>query len=197
MTRNLSLPLLLAAMMIPGLASADTEIYTWVDANGTRHFSQEGSSVPSRGVDILRFPDRPQAEPVAAPVDTGRSVVPVETERAVPTVKGQVNGTDTEFVVDTGASVTVLNRDFAESLGLDMRGVGPAQVLDTAQGSILGTPVHLDTLRIGDAEMDDVAAVVVDSDEVPNLLGRNFLDQFEVTLDPREQVMVLRSVALP
>lgn len=188
------LPMLLAAGLLPGVVQADSKVYSWRDGNGNMVFSQEGSSIPfDRDVEVIFLPER-QREADAAPAARPEVVVPVGTRYAVPTVQADVNGVSgVDFVVDTGASITVLNRAMAESLGIDLSEVTETRTLETAQGTLTAAQVNLGTVRVGDAVVDDLVAVVVDSPTLPNLLGRNFLSHFSVTLDPQEQVLILRT----
>jgi len=195
------LSLILTAGLLPGAASAQTEIYTWLDGNGNPVFSQEGGSIPfDRDVNVIILPDPARAQVEAEPVARVEAepvadvVVPMRSEFALPTIDAQVNDLEgVEFVVDTGASITVLNRELADALDIDLTESTRTRTLKTAQGTITATQVELESLRIGDAFVEDLTAVVVEGETVPNLLGRNFLNNFSVTLDPTEDVLILRS----
>lgn len=89
-------------------------------------------------------------------------------------LSAQVNGQDTRFLVDTGADVVALTVEDADALGL---GVDPASfepIMRTASGTGYGARITLDTLALGEAEFQNVPAVVVQGLHV-NLLGQNVL----------------------
>jgi aspartyl protease family protein len=93
---------------------------------------------------------------------------------------GDVNGTLVPFVVDTGATLTVLSRSVADRIGLDYGGGTPIQVM-TANGIVKGWRVSIDSLRIGNATERNVDAAVVDNDSLPiGLLGMSYLNRFDM-----------------
>ena len=101
----------------------------------------------------------------------------------------QVDGQDTQFLVDTGADVVALTIDEAERLGY---AVDPEQfvpMMQTASGTGNGTIVHLDRLEVAGAEFHDIDAVVLDGLPV-NLLGQTILAQLgQVSLEGDRMVI--------
>jgi aspartyl protease family protein len=92
---------------------------------------------------------------------------------------GAINGRATRFMVDTGATLVALSRDEAERLGVDWRGGRPGMT-QTAGGAM---PVHmltLNTVRVGEIELANVTAVVVESPMPYVLLGNSFLGRFQM-----------------
>ena len=103
------------------------------------------------------------------------------------------------FAVDTAATVTVLSPELAQRLGYtqeedkqnEAAGVG-------AGGQLQGVSlVTLESLRVGDNEVADLQAAIVDLkdvqqmiDELEGLLGYNFLSKFRITLDYQEQLIL-------
>jgi len=93
---------------------------------------------------------------------------------------GTVNGRAVRFVVDTGATLTTLSRADAQRIGLDYRGGTPVRTT-TANGVVNGWRMSLDSVRVGDATVRDVDAMVVDNDTLPvGLLGMSFLGRFDM-----------------
>ncbi|WP_249219113.1 TIGR02281 family clan AA aspartic protease [Loktanella sp. SALINAS62] len=89
-----------------------------------------------------------------------------------------VNGVPVDFVVDTGASQMVLNRDDARRVGLDpdtLRYLGSA---NTANGVVQTAPVLLDSVTLGDVTETDVPAVVNGGEMFGSLLGMTYLSRF-------------------
>lgn len=85
-----------------------------------------------------------------------------------------VNGTDTRFLVDTGADTVALTVADAERAGLPVNPDAFVPILRTASGEGWGTVVSLDRLQIGDTELHNIGAVVV-RDLGVSLLGQNVL----------------------
>ncbi len=75
-------------------------------------------------------------------------------------VNAEVNGAAIRFLVDTGASATVLDPRDAVKAGLDPATLSFSQRFRTANGTVMGAPVTIDTVRIGEAEFQGVRASV-------------------------------------
>ncbi len=88
-----------------------------------------------------------------------------------------VDGTDIDFIVDTGASTVVLSPDDASRLGLHPSSLDYDAVFSTANGEIRAAMVTLSDLRIGPIELDDVKAAVIQSPMAMSLLGMTPLDR--------------------
>ncbi|QGN55392.1 TIGR02281 family clan AA aspartic protease [Novosphingobium sp. Gsoil 351] len=89
-------------------------------------------------------------------------------------VDAQVEGQDTQFLVDTGADIVALTVDEAGRLG---HPVDPAEfvpLMQTASGTGNGAIVRLDRLEVAGTEFHDVDAVVLEGLSV-NLLGQTVL----------------------
>jgi len=114
------------------------------------------------------------------------------------TVEIMINGTGPHtFVLDTGASVTVVNQSLVKSLNLPILG-------ETEVGSPMGTvPIVVDSLAIADVGLGEVhvknlSAISMDLDPMfgglgapAGILSAAGLDGFLVTIDlPNDQVLV-------
>ena len=91
------------------------------------------------------------------------------------TVAAWVDGTDIDFVVDTGASAVVLSPDDASRLDLHPSNLDYDTVFSTANGEVRAAMVTLRELRIGPIELDDVKAAVFQSPMGMSLLGMTAL----------------------
>lgn len=80
-----------------------------------------------------------------------------------------VNGTDTRGMLDSGAETTVLDKAFAESLGIKPSAV--VTVVGTG-GRELGELATGVTLRIGDMELRDLTVALMDLSPIATAIGR-------------------------
>jgi len=97
------------------------------------------------------------------------------------------------FLVDTGASVTVISPRLARVLSIPPAAEGAVVELRTLSGSTRGAVVSIASLRVGDIEAARVVAVVHETPgEIEGILGNTFLARYVVTLDPARGVLTLR-----
>jgi clan AA aspartic protease (TIGR02281 family) len=99
------------------------------------------------------------------------------------------------FVIDTGATMTVLSPEIARKLELDLS----SDTKDTAHGAggqMQVSLVSLKSLRIGEAEAKDLKAAVMDLTSLKQIIGDfdgvigyNFLFQFRVMIDYPQKVI--------
>jgi len=128
---------------------------------------------------------------VAAPV-RGKSVTLVSDARGHFITNGTVNGTSLRFIVDTGASSVVLSSADAKRARINYLN-GPRSVSQTANGVVPVYTVKLDALRIGDIEVNNVDAVVVEGDRLPiALLGMSFLNRMEMKREGQTMTLIRR-----
>ncbi len=89
------------------------------------------------------------------------------------------NGTQVDFLVDTGASSVILNLEDAERLGINVHILDFSAAIRTANGEIRGAPVVLRELRVGQFHTDQVPALVISAPLDVSLLGMSFLSRFK------------------
>ncbi|MDB5931288.1 MAG: hypothetical protein JWR60_2995 [Polaromonas sp.] len=104
---------------------------------------------------------------------------------------GQINGRSVQFMVDTGATTIAMSMLDAERAGIPYKAGQPVQ-MSTANGTVQGFRIKLNSVRVGDVEVYDVDAVVVPLAMPFVLLGNSFLTRFQMkrenalmTLDKR------------
>ncbi len=106
--------------------------------------------------------------------------------------QGTINGTATRFLVDTGATMVVLSAAEANRLALRWRDA-PRSIASTANGTVPFRVVKLDRVKVGDVELTNVDAGVIEgSYDGPNLLGMSFLSRTEVARDGASMVLTRR-----
>lgn len=91
---------------------------------------------------------------------------------------GRINGTPVDFLIDTGATTTSIPETIANNLNLAK---GMRFNVSTANGNTFAWDTRLDSLQIGDIELNQVRASInpgFKGDEV--LLGMNVLKHLEL-----------------
>lgn len=107
------------------------------------------------------------------------------------TTVGSINGRTVSFLVDTGATRVAINAAEARRLGIDYRVVGKPVGVTTASGVEHAWGVTLDTVKVGELELRNVGAVVLEGDQPAKaLLGMSYLGRLEMSNTGR--VMTLR-----
>ena len=124
-----------------------------------------------------------------APVSVGRSAPAQDTsaQRIVLTADamghfmppGQINGRSVQFMVDTGATMVILSESDARRINLDYS-KGRKVNINTANGSVIGHQLRLDSVRVGTAQVHGVDAVVLPQSMPYVLLGNSFLTRFQM-----------------
>jgi len=89
---------------------------------------------------------------------------------------GLINGFPVNFLVDTGASAVAMNTEHAKRLGINYRYIGKRGAANTASGVVNTWMLKLDSVKVGDIELHNVEAAVVEGQGPSTiLLGMSFL----------------------
>jgi clan AA aspartic protease (TIGR02281 family) len=111
-------------------------------------------------------------------------------------VKANINGIrDGRFIFDTGASLMTISAEFARELGLPLSASDPVDVTLADGRRVSAKRVELRSVSVQDAEVHDVAAVVLDMQPAPGvdgLLGMSFLGNFYVSVDSKTGSITLK-----
>jgi clan AA aspartic protease (TIGR02281 family) len=181
-------------------------MYKWVDGNGTVHFTDDPSSIPEKyrsdAESRKTHKELPAARKEEKPADVSSTGKPSEPEGIdVPLARsGEVwvtevtlNGrTRQPFIVDTGASFTLISRQTASNLGVTIDESTPFLPVVTASDVILNPLITLRSVRVGKAEVENVDALVHNlPGQTAGLLGNSFLGKFRVAIDSGKGKMVL------
>jgi len=113
----------------------------------------------------------------------GKSVIKMQKDGGVYHIPCKINGTEMEFIFDTGASDITMS--LTEALFLYKQGkmseddfLG-TQEYQIADGSISeGTIVNLKTVTIGNRTLENIQASIVHNLDAPLLLGQSALAKF-------------------
>ncbi|HEX4096285.1 MAG TPA: TIGR02281 family clan AA aspartic protease [Caulobacteraceae bacterium] len=118
------------------------------------------------------------------PVATGaHELVIGEDDRGAFEVVAQVNGQPVRFMIDTGATDTVLAPQDARRLGVDVSGLKFDQPAETANGQGHGAAYVAQSLEVGPIRLSDFPMEINQAPMSSSLLGLSFLkrlDSFEV-----------------
>ena len=94
-------------------------------------------------------------------------------------------------MVDTGATQVIMSESDAKRINLKYE-QGQKVRVATANGDVVGHQIRLDSVRIGEAQVYDVSAIVLPQSMAFVLLGNSFLTRFQMqrtndqlTLDKR------------
>ena len=180
-------------------ATASAQIYRWSDERGETHYSQGIDSVPERfrsKAQHLPYPERPAAPAASAAPERGEASrvtrIPFTPGKAI-MVTARINGGGSaQLMLDTGASVTVINPRVLAGMGIGS--------LEALRGSIRGATgtadvlfVPVQSIEVGSARSGPlrIASHDVELGQGDGLLGRDFLDQFMVNIDSTAGVVTL------
>lgn len=111
-------------------------------------------------------------------------------------VKAYVNGKGPfRFVLDTGASLTVISPEIAGKLGVTRTGE-KVMIMGVGPGSSLGHMCRLKELSLGDARARNFSAVIhgiphLNQEGVIGLLGQDFLERFNLQFNNHKKLLTL------
>jgi len=105
-------------------------------------------------------------------------------------IDGLINGEETRFLIDTGASVIALTVDDAKQIGVAVSPRDFDYVAQGAGGPVRGQAVTLDRVSIGGRVVSNARAMVIEGLHV-SLLGQSVLTQLG-TVEMTGDRMILR-----
>jgi clan AA aspartic protease (TIGR02281 family) len=188
----------LSALLVSSLPVHAADYYRWVDQNGVVHFTDNLHNIPEtqRGkVGRLQSNEPPRSQPPPAPILPSKASIPFEKQGQVVIVEAMLNKkTAAKFVVDTGASYTMISSAVAKELDIDTEQNRRTAPFQTANGIIQAPLVSLESITVGGMEIRNLTAAVHDvlSDStVAGLLGLNFLSNFRLDIDTQKGLLHL------
>jgi len=202
----------LAAAVLP-VAPAAAQFYRWTDERGELNITEGLQSVPAQfrsRATIVGQPE-PRTAPAAAPsapaTGAPARVAPPRGSEAVEGVLARVpfvpgapivvtarinGGRSVRLLLDTGASHTTISPRVLSAVGVDMRASGRVSVQGVT-GRAEATTVMVQSLEVGEARVGPIEVVAHDPSMLQGegLLGRDFLDQFQVNIDTAARVVII------
>ncbi len=195
---------ILLVMVVSPAAYAD--MYKWVDEKGTVHFTDDVSKIPEKyrpDAQLQKMPrefptPKKEVEPEFVPASEKPSEpvgfeIPIKIKRDVTMAKVILNGREEyDFIVDTGASFTSISWRMAKDLGITIDENTPFIAVATASDVVLEALVTLRSVKVGEAEVENVDVLIGSPpDDMEGLLGNSFLYKFKVVLEPIHGKMTL------
>ena len=104
---------------------------------------------------------------------------------------GQINGGAIRFLVDTGASAVAIPAREATRLRIDYRS-GQRGTTQTAGGPTAMYIVRLDSVRVGNIELQNIDAMVIEQGLDISLLGNTFLNRMEMRREGQTMTLTRR-----
>ncbi len=214
LSRHIVLLLLLLGISVPRFALPVERIKVMalfsgkamVEIDGRQRLLREGQSSPegvllvsanARGA-VLEVDGRREDYELGASYG-GRFVKPEVREVRIPRnnqgaymTVGSINGRSANMLVDTGATSVAMSEVEARRLGIPYRIKGRKSGVHTASGFANAYALSLRRVRVGQIELTDVDAVVIEGNAPQQvLLGMSFLGAVE--MDVQGNMLVLRS----
>jgi hypothetical protein len=173
------------------------DIYYWIDDQGTQYYTTRLESIPepyrSKAIP-LSLPTSPPVPPeiTPRPLQKGPTRIPF-TLGAPVLVSAKINGGGPiTLILDTGADRTMVAPSALSRLGISfenaLRGV-----VRGVTGASYAEAVWVNSVEVGEARVGPLLIIVHEADlqGVDGLLGRDFLANFNVTIDSKEKVVTL------
>ena len=186
--------------LVLGPLSATAEVYRYTDEQGVSHYVGGYESVPApyrtRALRIA-VPSAPVSElsapePARPEAGSGTTIRYTPGDKII--VDAKVNGsTSTRLLLDTGADRTLISPRVLVAAGASLTRGTVAGRLQGATGSADIEAVAIESLEVGQARVGQMLVVShdIDQSDIDGLLGRDFLDQFKVTIDSADGVVTI------
>jgi hypothetical protein len=172
MNRTLLVTIVLIALALP----AGAQMYRWVDEKGTVHFTDDPSNIPEKyrpNAETRKAPTEPPSPGTKEqhPPSPSQPMTKIPESKGFETTLSRRNQilfaevllnrrVKRNFVVDTGASFTLIDRDTARDLGITVDEYTPFIPIATASDVILTPLVTLKSVLVGQAEVENVDALI-------------------------------------
>jgi clan AA aspartic protease (TIGR02281 family) len=174
------------------------EYYRWVDENGVLHITDNLHNVPEKqrgSAKRIQAQESPRvAEPEQKPPPRKASI-PMERHGEVVIIQATLNNKrSAKFVVDTGASYTLISNAVARDLAIDVGPTPKTLQFQTANGLIEAPVTRLESIAVGGMEIRNLPTAVHDAvpdPQVAGLLGLNFLSNFRMDIDTQKGMLHL------
>ena len=193
--RGWTAALILISILIPGLASA--EIYYWVDDQGIQYYTTRLESIPEPyrfNAQLLSLPTSPPAPPELQLSPSQKGFTKISFKPGLPVlINAKVNGAGPiTLILDTGADRTLVRSSTLLKLGISIENA-PRAVVKGVTGMSYVDALWVNSVEVGEAKVGPLLILALDADlkGADGLLGRDFLANFNVTIDSKEGIVIL------
>ena len=173
------------------------EIYYWIDDQGIQYYTTRLESIPEpyrSKVQPLPLPTSPPAPPDLPSSPSQKGFTKIQFMQGFPVlVNVKINGAGPiTLILDTGADRTLVAPSTLWNLGISTEKAHRA-LLKGVTGMSSVDAVWVNSLEVGETKVGPLLVIVHDADlkGADGLLGRDFLANFNVTIDSKEQVVTL------
>ena len=180
------------------VSSLSGDIFRWVDERGVVHFTDNPHNIPEKfRENILRIEAReiPKEQESSSSPSPDKVAVPFQKKGQVVIVRAIINEkAAAKYVVDTGATYTMISKAMAKELGIALDKQLPTMPFQTANGLIQAPLISLSSIEVGGMQVKNLTAAVYDvfpDPSVAGLLGLNFLSHFRIDIDTENGILHL------
>ena len=193
--RPWTIALILICIFLPELAL--TDIYYWMDDQGTQYYTTRLESIPepyrSKAI-ALPLPTSPPVPPEITPRSSPKGVAKISFTPGKPVlVNARINGAGPiTLILDTGSDRTLVSPSALQRLGISTENA-PRAVIKGVTGMSYAEAVWVNSVEIEEAKVGPLLIIAHDADlkGAEGLLGRDFLANFNVTIDAKERIVTL------
>jgi len=179
------------------LGADEAKVYRWVDAAGGVYISNTLKGVPERyrihatpmKLEIARENPGPGKRPVP------KLAMPDQIPFSLPkrlAVKADFNtNVKRDALLDSGSEITIITTKLASALNIKLS-KARSETLLTPSGRVTVPVVVLDNVKIGNAEVSNIEAAVMDfagRGEVSAVIGMNFLSRFVFEINSTNELV--------
>lgn len=182
--------------ILAGPASTQAQMFRWTDERGRVYYSEGLDSVPERfrpTAKPLLYPTAPPpSEPLKPAARPGITKIPFKPGSPI-VVNAKVNGGGpVALMLDTGADTSVIAPLALWRLGISTW-FAPRADVRGATGTTRADVVQVQSIEVGDAKAGPLVVIAHDIEfqNADGLLGRDFLNHFNVNIDTTAGMVIL------
>ena len=173
------------------------DIYYWVDDQGTQYYTTSLESIPepyrSKAQQLL-LPTSPPVPPEITPNPPRKNLVKISFTPGSPIlISAKINGAGPiTLILDTGSDGTLVAPSALSNLGISMENAQKATVRSVT-GMRYADAIWVNSVEVGEAKVGPLLIIAHDvkMKGADGLLGRDFLANFDVSIDSKEGVVTL------
>ena len=176
------------------------QVYRYADGQGTTHYVDGYEQIPapyrgsavSVGLTGTPVTERQPVDSVAVSAPGTTTITYTPGRKII--VDAKINGdTSTRLLLDTGADRTLISPRVLVSAGASLTRGTIAGRLQGVASTTEVQAVEIESLAVGEARVGPMYVVSHDLEQsgIDGLLGRDFLDQFKVTIDAAGGVVTI------